>query len=889
MKWWQLNKRNADLERELRADLDLEEEEQRRSGVSQDEARYAARRAIGNATLIREQVHEAWGWAKLERLQQDVRYCMRQMRRSPIFTATVVGTLALGIGSAAAMFTVVDHLLLQPVPYRDPQQLVAIHECDKKGTAACWPAPWLDIEQWMSQSRSFEQIAFSTSTGGRNFLEEGTASAEIDDEQVSSNLFGTLGVRPALGRGFLPEALSLAAGKNAGTILLSDAIWRQEFGADKEILGKQVKINDKSYAVVGVLPAGFRYPANAQLVAQVWTPIQLNENDNGRDYKAMRFRVLGRLRNGATVQSASAELDLVQNRLAEQYYQDPEWRQDHSTIRIEPYGESLVGSDVSKALLALFAASGVLWLIANLNVMNLILARSSSRHREFAMRGALGAGRWRIVRQILLEGLVLSGTSAVLGIGFAAGSIKLLNHELSQHLPLPVSAMPDMRVLGTLLAITCFTALVSSALPAIAAARVPIGAALKHGGNQTGMGRQQIRLSKTLVTMEVAMSFVLLVACGLLLRTIYSLRHVSLGYRTDHIIVASLNIPSFRFKAQNMTAALYQPLVEQVQQMHGIQSAGLISEVPLSNTAPMHLGLQINGAVIYSYFKAVSPGIQKVFGFKMVAGRFFNADDTPTSAPVIVVNQAFARIYSPNKNEPLAILGTDSISLRKNIPTRIVGILEDARQANVKEPAQPEVDICLPQITPGDKFYERMEDVEMDMAVRTDQPPAEVIPELRRTLRQASPEFQNASIIAMDEIVEDSYGSERLAAHLLEIFGGVALILCVAGVYGLLAYIASQRTREFGVRIALGAHRGNLVWLVMRQAGMMLLLGVTAGIGLAVAAEQVVGSFLFGVKAHDGLTLAGIPVLLFASGLIAAYIPASHAASADPMQALRSE
>jgi predicted permease len=888
MKWWQLKKRNADLERELRADLDLEEEEQREAGLSQDEARDAARRALGNTTLIREQVQEAWGWATLECLAQDIRFSLRQMRRSPIFTATVVGTLALGIGSAAAMFTVVDHLMLRPVPYPDPQRLVVLHECDKKGTAA-WFAPWLDIEQWLSQSHSFEQIAFSTSTGGRTFLEGGTASTEIDDEQVSSNLFDTLGVQPALGRGFVPETLSFAAGKNAGTIVLSDAIWREEFGADKEILGKQVKINDGSYTVVGVLPAGFRYPENGQLVGQVWTPIELNENDKGRDYKAMRFRVLGRLRKGATVRSASAEMSLVQDRLAEQYYEDPQWRQDHSTIRIQPYGESLVGSDVSKALLALFAASGVLWLIANLNVINLILARSSSRQREFAMRGALGASRWRVVQQVLFEGLTLSGAAAVLGIGFAAGSIKLLTHELSQHLPLPVSSVPDLRVLVTLLVLTCISALMSSAWPAIVAAKAPIEAALKQGGNQSGIGRQQHRLSKALVTMEVAMSLVLLMACGLLLRTIYSLRHVSLGYRTDHIIVASLNIPSFRFAAQNMTVALYQPLVQRVQQMHGVQGAGLMSEVPLSNTAPMHLGLRIDGNVIYSYFKAVSPGIQNVFGFKMAAGRFFNADDTPSSEPVIVVNQAFARIHSPDKNNPLAILRTRSINLRKNVPTRIVGILEDERQANIKEPSQPEIDICIPQITPDDKFYERMEDVAMDLAVRTEQPPAEVIPELRSILRQASPEFQNAPITTMDRIVEDSYGSERLAAHLLEIFGGAALILCVAGLYGLLAYIVTQRTRELGVRIALGAQRANLLWLVMRQAGLMLLLGLAAGVGFSFAAGKLARSFLFGVKADDGLILAGTSALLFASGLIAAYIPASHAASVDPMQALRSE
>jgi len=846
MSWWRVEKRNADLERELQADLDLEEEEQREAGLSPAEARYAANLALGNITLIREHIHEAGSWVWLERLMQDVRYSLRQMRRSPVFTATVIGTLALGIGSAAAMFTVVDALLLHPVPYHDSQRLVVIQELGKKGSAA-WPAPWLDIEQWIAQSQSFEQIAFSTETRDRNFLEGPTTSTEIDNEQVTSNLFETLGVRPALGRGFVPEMPSLGAGKNAETIVLSDTIWTQDFGADKEIIGKRVKINDRSYVVVGVQSPGFRYPANARPVGQVWTPVELTKDDQGRDYQAMRFTVIGRLRKEASVRSANAELGLIQNRIAAQFYEDREWREDHSAVQIETYVDTLVGSNVEKGITALFAASGVLWLIANLNVMNLLLARSSSRSREFAMRGALGAGRWRLAQQILIEGFALSIAAAVLGVGFAIGSIRVLTHELSQNLPLPVTSIPNLRVLGILLVITCLSALISSAFPAIVGASGSIEAALRQGANQSGMSGQQRRLSKGLVTVEVAMSLVLLVACGLLLRTIYSLRHQPLGYTTDHVLVASLKIPSFRFTARNMTVALYQPLVQRVQQIHGIQSAGLMTVVPLSDTAPMHMGLRVNGEMVYSYFKAVSPEIQNVFGFKMVAGRFFDAGDTPTSQPVIVVNQTFARIYSPDKNNPLAILGTDSVSLRKNAPGRIVGIIEDQRQANIKESSQPEMDICLPQIAPGDKFYERMEDVGMDLAVRTERQPAEVILELRRILQQASPEFQNAPIIDMDQIVQDSYGNQGLAAHLLEMFGGTALLLCVAGIYGLLAYIVTQRKREFGVRIALGARRANLVWLVMRQAGTMLFVGLGIGIVFALAAGRLVRSDSLGL------------------------------------------
>ena len=364
-------------------------------------------------------------------------------------------------------------------------------------------------------------------------------------------------------------------------------------------------------------------------------------------------------------------------------------------------------------------------------------------------------------------------------------------------------------------------------------------------------------MRSALVAVEIAMSLTLLAVCGLLLRSVYALRQVPLGFRTDHILVANLSIPSYRFAGQNMTERLYQPLLEHAQRLHGVESAGLMSQVPLGNTFVLHLQLQMNGYKIVAFMKAVSPEMQKVFGFRMAAGRFFGPEDTATSEPVIVVNQTFARQYSPNEHDPKAILGANLLSLRKDAPMRVVGVVEDEHQQAVADPAVPEVEIAIPQITPESGFYQPTESVAMDLALRTSRPAAEMIPELREILRQASPELQNATITTMDQIVEDSYGSQRLAAHLLEIFGGSALLLCVAGLYGLLAYIVTQRTRELGVRIALGASRGDLVWLVMRQAGAMLLMGVALGSGLALASGRLVGGFLYGVSAHDGETLVG--------------------------------
>jgi predicted permease len=382
---------------------------------------------------------------------------------------------------------------------------------------------------------------------------------------------------------------------------------------------------------------------------------------------------------------------------------------------------------------------------------------------------------------------------------------------------------------------------------------------------------------------------VLLVVCGLLLRSIYALRHVDPGFRTDHIVVVNLAIPSYRFDGQNLTQALYEPLLERVQHVSGVESAGLITQVPLGKTFVLHLEMQLSGRSVMAFMKAVSPEMQKVFGFQMAAGRYFGPQDTAGSEPVLVVNQAFARAFSPDKQDPAAVVGQQMMSLRKNAPFHVIGVLDDERQRTVAEPATPEIEIAIPQITPESGFYQPIEGVAMDLAVRTSRPTAEMIPALRAMLRQASPELENATITTMDQIAEDSYGSQRLAAHLLEVFGGAALLLCLAGLYALLAYVVTQRTREMGVRIALGATRGSLLGLVLRQAAAMLLVGVAVGAGLALAAGRLVSGFLYGVSAHDGWTLAGAAVLLLAGGLLAAYLPARRAANANPMEALRAE
>lgn len=857
------------------------------SGMSRAEAERQARRAFGNRTVITERSREAWQWPFLESLWADVRYAARQVRRNPGFAAVAIGTLALGIGAATALFTVVDHVILRPVAYKSPGRLVQVHKSSKQFPTGIQPE-WSDIEQWMKQSRSFQSIAYFTGMGLRNFLVKEPTSLEIRGTRVSTNLFATLGVRPELGHDFASNPAS-----NAGAAIVDDGLWRTVFGADKNIIGSAIRINDKTFTVIGVMPPGFEFPTVGGDLPQIWTAIDpaadvAASQKQGENSAGVYYTVLARLRPGVTFAAAQTEMNVVQGRVAAQY-KDPDDRKDQAQAVLEPYASTLVQDDVRKALLALLGASLVLWLIAVVNVTNLLLARATSRRREIAMRGALGASRGRVLQQMLVEGLMLSGAASLLGLGLSIASVKLLARQLKDHLPLGAPPlMPDSSILLALLAMTILTAALASLWPAWMSARAPIEPALRQGGVQAGTGRGQHRLRGVLVSIEIAMSLTLLVSCGLLLRTIYALRQVPLGYRVDHILVARLDIPRYRFTGRDITQTLYEPLLARVQQIKGIQTAGIMSSVPLSHGFRVQLGLINNGKMLTASLKVVSPEVQRVFGMHMLAGRFFNADDTPSSDAKVVVNRAFARAYAPDKHDPASMIGTAMWQLKKDRPLHIVGVLDDERSNSIAASSYPEAEVCTCQMTPDIGLY-NIASASMEMAVRTDQREKDIVPQLRSIFRQAAPELEQADITTMDQIVADSYGSQRLASHLLEGFGGAALLLCVAGLYGLLAYIVAQRTHELGVRIALGAERGHLLWLVMRQAGLMLVVGVAVGTGLAYASARLVRGFLFGVSAHDGWTMAVAAIVLLACGLAAAYLPARRAASVNPMEALRAE
>lgn len=828
-----------------------------------------------------------------ERIWQDLRYAFRQLRRNRTFAATVIGTLAIGIGAPVAMFTVVDQVLLRPLPYQSASRLLDIKEAGKEGIQP-FGSPYLDIQQWGERSRTAD-IAFYNDKP-LHFLEGDAAAVQVIAPEVSTNLFAVLGVHPTIGRGFDQSTADLFARSGKATsVVLSDSAWREVFGADPGILGKTVKIDGDDYAVVGVMPRGFAFPFDVEKPL-VWMPMVLGDRDSTRVTNLTpSYRVIARLKPGATLEAAQTELNTIQADVSRSYT-DPIGRERATSVSVKQYGDTFLEDASRKVLLALFAASGLLWLIASVNVANILLARALVRQREIAVRGALGASRWRILQQLVIEGLLLSSAGCLVGFVMSEGAVKLFDRGLSRQLHAQISLRVDLSLLLAMVGLTLATAMLSSILPSLSVAGAPIEPVLRQGS----FDRPYQRKRGLLVVVEVALSLTLLVGCGLLLRTIYALHHVPLGFRTDHVVVAGVRIPAFKFQGRDMTTQLYKPLIEKIQQLPGVQAATLMTEVPLGNSyrvlfafgsedAPGNGADALRRRKLIARFRAVGPEAQDVFGFRMYKGRYFSREDTAGSEPVVVVNKAFAKAYLGEQQPPEQILGTKLLGYEQGKQAAVVGILDDVRQVSIVEDSQPEVQVCIPQITPKSGFYGIAEGRAMDLAVRTDRSPSSIVPELRRILREASPDLTGTTFTTMEQVVEDSYGSQKMAAQLLLIFAGSALLLCAAGLYGLMAYLVAQRRRELALRIALGASRNSVIWLVVKQAAWMLTVGATAGLLLSYYATHTLAGFLYGITPHDRWTVGGMTLLLLTSGLLATVGPAKRAARVNPVETLRAE
>jgi predicted permease len=491
------------------------------------------------------------------------------------------------------------------------------------------------------------------------------------------------------------------------------------------------------------------------------------------------------------------------------------------------------------------------------------------------------------VRQLLIEGSVISILASVLGFVVAIGVVELFRNALRTLVQIDVAMFPSVRVFLLLVALTISTTIVCSVWPSLAMVDSTIDPSLREGGRQFRAGRYQYYRRRCLVAAEIAMSLTLIVACGLLLRTIYTLQHTPLGFQANHVIVANLKIPAYRFKGLDMGTQLYQPLLQRVRNLPGVENATLLTEVPLGKT--YSISFSFSDRNLHAHLRAVGPEAQSVLGFPMLSGRFFNEKDIPTSPFVAVVNRAFAKAYLGNGLDPQRIVGMNIIGDRKGKTARVVGLLGDTRQIAVNEPSEPEIQICIPQVTPASRFYDAVEGLSMSVAVRTDQDASTLIPKLTKQIEFANPELGVSGVKTMDQIVENSYANRRMAAQLLTLFAGSALLLSIGGLYGLLAYLVTQRTREISIRIAIGASGLDISRLIISEAAWIILTGTAVGLFIISFSSRTLVEFLYGVTPHDLSTIVGATLLVLTGGLAAAYLPVHRAVRIDPSRALRVE
>ncbi|HET9365955.1 MAG TPA: ABC transporter permease [Candidatus Angelobacter sp.] len=886
--WWKALASRSELESEMEAELRFHCESYAddlvRGGMPREEALRRARIELGTVASQKEDCRRSLGLRAWDDLTSDLRYALRQLKSAPAFTATVVLVLALGIGANAAMFSIVDATLLRWLPYHRPNELVSLYLADETGSPS-W-AYYQDLVQWQSHSHGLESMAYYTR--GEGFLETKTGQEPVSAQRVSANLFSVLGVQAALGRTFLPDEQT----SSTKAAIVSDAVWHAMLQADPEAVGKQVRLNDQPYTVVGVMPAHFVFPANDN-APQVWVPAELTPVHWKpiSDYYAPKYEAIGRMQKGSSRASLSAELSGLESRLVADYPQAMREERPLTRVDVTPYRETLV-AHVRPALLALIAAVMVIWLIACGNVANLMLARGMARQREIAVRRALGASRWRIVRQLFTESMALSALGAAAGLGLAQLTLRIFARTLSTRVNLPEHLSPNPSVLSALLILSFLSALLFGLLPAWLAARTPLEHSLRQGTVQSGAGRLRHHLQQAMVMAEIGLSLVLLISCGLLLRTVFALGHVPLGFRTDHVLMVQPKLPRFKYRNIDANQTVYQPLLQRIQQMPGVRSAAITTLVPLDKGgfAPI-LSLYVHAEKssvpmkINVLIKAVGPELQDVLGFHMVRGRFFNQQDTPDSELVAVANRAFAQRYLPAGD----VMENFMIGPDGERKAKIIGVVDDLHQESIDQPSFPEIDMLATQLGPTHSYYPATLLINVQIAIRTQTAPEQMIPALRRAMLELNPDLQASTLETMDQVVEDSMGSQLLAAHLLELFGAVAVLIALAGLYGLLTYLVAQRKPELGIRIALGAQRRDIMAILLGQAGRMLLAGAVIGSLLAYASMRLLAEFLYGVKPHDAETMVAVTALLLLFGLMTALIPARMAAKVDPMEAIRSE
>jgi putative ABC transport system permease protein len=840
---------DRDLTREIHSHLLLLEDEFRRRGLSDEDARYAARRAFGGVEQAKEQQRDARSFRWLDDARQDFQYATRLLRRSPGFAIAAVFTLALGIGANSAIFTVVHAVMLRPLPYPEPDRLIGVVQRHKSFGVDVVTLP--DYLQWRDEAKSLSALAGAWSiTVNLTGVDE---PERLRGAAATSNLFTTLGVPPQIGTTF-PDSTS-----DSQSVVLSDRLWRRHFGSTSNVLGRSVSLNGVRRTVIGVMPPGFAWPEGVEL----WIPLA-PEGGMNRGYH--QLQVAGRLARGATVADARAELEALASRSAAAF---PATNKDWG-VEVSSLLDYTVGA-ASRSLLILAGAAGCVLLIACANVGGLLTARALARRKEISLRTALGASRSRIIRQLLTESVMLSLLGGIAGVVVAEYALPALLSLTA--LPRSADVALDTRMLGLTLIASVVAGLSFGLAPAAATSRFAVSTAVRSRDDLSSGW-----LRPALLVVQLAAAVLLLSGAGLLLRSFYKLQTIETGLNVDRVLTARFFLPRASYPVERCMA-LYEEMIAKAQALPDVSDAAAVSAFPFSATSA-NVAFTIPSrpdptTLLTANFAAATPGYFRAMSIPLLVGRGFETGDSANASFVAVINQSMADRFFPGEN-PIG----QSIQILGPKPRRIVGIIPNLRQRALHLPPEPEIYVPHAQFPTGGMF----------LVVRTNiDRPERAAGSLRAAVRSVNRDVPIASIRTGNELIGETLSGRRLNLVLLSVFAALALVVSVVGVYGVLSFTVSRQTTEIGIRMALGAARRDVLVLMIRKGLAPVVLGVACGLAIAFASTGVLRTLLFGVGPSDPATLVTVVFVLVAASLAAVFGPARRAANVDPLVALKTE
>jgi putative ABC transport system permease protein len=872
------NRRESELAREIEHHRALRQEALERAGLSARDAAAASRRALGNVSLACDDAREIWTSSSIERLWQDARYGARALRKNPAFTLVAIVTLALGIGSNAAMFSVVNAVLLKPLPYHDPDRLVMIWTADPKRDIHEAPTSIPTFIDWRNDGRSFADMAFWRVHSGN--LTGGAEPERVAGAFASSNLFALLGVAPALGRTFTADEER----RREPVVVLSHRLRQRRFGSDTSVIGQTITLDGHRLQVIGVMPEHFYFPTRD---VQHWEPSTLMIPFASKPVVAERswsdrfadfWHVAGRLRPDVTIREAQAEMTAIGQRLAEAY---PTNSPDVVGFGVEvvPMLAQITGRNLRRALWILVGAVGLVLLIACANVANLLLARSAARNREFAVRAALGAGPRRLVRQLLLESTMLGIAGGALGLLAARAGVPILAAS-AVGVPRTDEIALDWRVLAFTAALSLFVGLLFGTAPAWKLSRENPGDWLKDSGPSVTAGLRLRRARGFLVVVECTLAVALLAGAGVLIRSFLIVRGIAPGFATQHVLLARVHLPipvSRDWRKQEWST--WQQINERIGSLPGVASVGGITNFLIAKNPEEAITIEGKTTVSDELRRTlvntddVTPGFFQAMGVPLVRGRFFTYQEQ--NAPLAIVNEAFVQRFFAGE-DPIGRRFKEGGPAARDAWVTIVGVVGNMHRQGVERDPLPE-------------FFFASSEPTMDVAVRTSVTPTQLAPAVRGAIRSV---YGNATIVHITT-VEDSVralgAQRRFQTWLLTAFACLALLLSIVGVYSITHFFVAQRHHELGIRIALGASRQDLLRLVLREGMRLPALGLVLGLGMAVALTRILGHLLFEVSPTDPITFTAVAAVLVAAALAACWLPARRASRIDPVVALKGE